>query len=155
MDRTAFLCEVATHLDGLNYGSSYEDTAQRLVAKHERARRYAAESLEPFPRTRFMLWSPRVPKGALTKRLEGSGLELIINEAYAKCVGELKRRARTSSKDIGNPFFRCQEEPKFPQLWESKIPQPVHASASSVRTRPAFNFSLSRYELPRMLSVTA
>jgi hypothetical protein len=49
----------------------------------------------------------------------------------------------------------CQEESKFPQLWESKIPHPVHASASSVRTRPAFNFSLSRYELPRMLSVTA
>jgi len=49
----------------------------------------------------------------------------------------------------------CHEEPKFPQIWESKIPHPVHASASSVRTRPAFNFSLSRYELPRMLSVTA
>ncbi len=50
---------------------------------------------------------------------------------------------------------KCQGEPKFPQVWESKIPHPVHASASSVRTRPAFNFSLSRYELPRMLSVTA
>ena len=50
---------------------------------------------------------------------------------------------------------RCQGEPKFPQVWESKIPHPVHASASSARTRPAFNFSLSRYELPRMLSVTA
>ena len=49
----------------------------------------------------------------------------------------------------------CQEEPKFPQIWECKVPHPVHASASSVRTRPAFNFSLSRYELPRMLSVTA
>ena len=50
---------------------------------------------------------------------------------------------------------RCQREPKFPQLWESKIPHPVHAPASSVRTRPAFNFSFSRYELPRMFSVTA
>ena len=29
-----------------------------------------------------------------------------------------------------------QEEPKFPKVWESKIPDPVHASASSVRTRP-------------------
>jgi len=49
----------------------------------------------------------------------------------------------------------CQGEPKFPQVWESKIPHPVHTSASSERTRPAFSFSLSRYELPRMLSVTA
>lgn len=49
----------------------------------------------------------------------------------------------------------CQRDPKFPQVWEPKIPHPVHASASSARTRPAFNFSFSRYELPRMLSVTA
>ena len=49
----------------------------------------------------------------------------------------------------------CQEESKFPQIWESNIPHPGHASASSVRTRPAFNFSLSRYELPRIFSVTA
>ena len=49
----------------------------------------------------------------------------------------------------------CQREPNFPQIWESKIPHPGYASASSVRTRPAFNFSFSRYELPRMLSVTA
>ena len=49
----------------------------------------------------------------------------------------------------------CQREPKIPQIWESKIPHPGYASASSVRTRPAFNFSFSRYELPRMLSVTA
>jgi transposase len=50
---------------------------------------------------------------------------------------------------------RCQGEPNFPHLWESKIPHPVQASASSGRTRPAFNFSFSRYELPRMFSVTA
>lgn len=52
-------------------------------------------------------------------------------------------------------LIRCQREPNFPQIWESKIPHPGYASASSVRTRPAFNFSFSRYELPRMLSVTA
>ena len=51
--------------------------------------------------------------------------------------------------------FDCQGDPRFPQVWEPKIPHPVHASASSARTRPAFNFSFSRYELPRMLSVTA
>ena len=49
----------------------------------------------------------------------------------------------------------CQWESKFPQVWELKIPHPVHASASSGRTRPAFNFSFNRYELPRMFRVTA
>ena len=49
----------------------------------------------------------------------------------------------------------CQGEPNFPHPWEPKIPHPVQASASSGRTRPAFNFSFSRYELPRMFNVTA
>lgn len=49
----------------------------------------------------------------------------------------------------------CRREPKIPRIRESKIPHLGYASASSVRTRPAFNFSFSRYELPRMSSVTA
>ena len=48
-----------------------------------------------------------------------------------------------------------KRNPNFPRYGNRKFPTPVHASASSVRTRPDFNFSLSRYELPRMLSVTA
>ena len=44
------------------------------------------------------------------------------------------------------PYCDCQRAPKFPQLWELKIPHPVQliASASSARTRPALSFSLSR-----------
>jgi hypothetical protein len=49
----------------------------------------------------------------------------------------------------------CRGDPKFPHLRELKIPHPVHDSVSSVRTSPAFNFSFRRYELPRMLTVTA
>ena len=33
-DGIAFLCEVATHLDGLNYGSGNQDTLQRIADKH-------------------------------------------------------------------------------------------------------------------------
>ena len=54
-----------------------------------------------------------------------------------------------------SPHVSCQGEPNFPHPWESKIPHPVQASASCGRTRPAFNFSFNRYELPRMFSVTA
>ena len=51
---------------------------------------------------------------------------------------------------------RCQGQPKFPQLCKLNFPHPVHESlVSSARTRPALSFSLRRYELPRMFSVTA
>jgi hypothetical protein len=50
----------------------------------------------------------------------------------------------------------CQGQPKFPQLCKLNFPHPVHESfVSSARTRPALSFSLRRYELPRMFSVTA
>jgi hypothetical protein len=90
----------------------------------------------------------------------------IAFEEYVQGVSEATERVHRLTQAIEQelPHWRwqpvvaalqCQREPKFPQLWESKIPHPVHASASSERTRPAFNFSFSRYELPRMLSVTA
>jgi transposase-like protein len=50
--------------------------------------------------------------------------------------------------DVTGPNLKavlvCQGDPKFPQVWELKIPHPVHDSVSSVRTRPALSFSLSR-----------
>ena len=50
----------------------------------------------------------------------------------------------------------CQGQPKFPQLCKLNFPHPVHESVvSSARTRPALSFSFSRYELPRIFSVTA
>jgi hypothetical protein len=52
--------------------------------------------------------------------------------------------------------FECQGQPKFPQLCKLNFSHPVHESfVSSARTRPDLSFSLSRYELPRMFSVTA
>lgn len=105
---TAYLCEVATHLDGLNYGgSSNADTFQRVVTKYERQRAYAAQYLNAFKQHCFMLWSPRVPVGYLTENLaKVDGLELVINAEYSRSVDELRDRARETIRDIGNPFFR-------------------------------------------------
>ena len=66
-----------------------------------------------------------------------------------------RARAKHAAAETAPMSFLCQGDPKFPQLWELKIPHPVHDSVSSVRTRPALSFSFSRYELPRMLRVTA
>jgi hypothetical protein len=105
---TAYVCEVATHLDGLNYGgASNVDTLNRIRTKANRQRTYAAEFLTNFALHRFMFWSPRVPVGFLTESLSKiDGLELVINRVYADRVAELRQKASSTSRDCGNPFFR-------------------------------------------------
>lgn len=105
-DRTAFLCEVATHLDGLNYGS-YAETISRVRSKYEKQRAYAKSVLSTFAVPKFMLWSPRVPEGSLSERLRELGMELVVNADYTRRVEMLQDLAKVTTKDIGNPFFRA------------------------------------------------
>jgi hypothetical protein len=106
-DSTAFICEVATHLDGLNYGS-YGRTHERILDKLDRQREYASIVLKAFKIRKFMLWSPRVPVGTLDIALATiDGLELKINGEYTKCINRLRNLAKLSTKDCGNPFFRA------------------------------------------------
>mgnify|MGYP000907697773 CR=1 FL=1 len=106
-DGTAFLCEVATHLDGLNYGS-YDATVGRIREKFLRQQRYAKSYLRSFAHPIFMLWAPWVPMGTLTERLAKlNGLELVINGDYTSQIEQLESHARTTTKDFGNPFFRA------------------------------------------------
>ena len=104
--RQAFLCEVTTHLDGLNYGNN-QTTLQRIKDKLERQRWYADTYLAEFEDIHFMFWSPVVPKGFLTERLSLiDDLELKINEEYKACIGKLRAEARRTTRDTGNIFFR-------------------------------------------------
>lgn len=103
---TAYLCEVATHIRGLGYGN-YAESARRIKGKYERQQDYAKMYLQDFKQHHFMLWSPVVPKGALTQSLASiEGLELIINGRYRDCVEQLRKRAKQERNDTGNPFFR-------------------------------------------------
>ncbi len=103
----AVLCEVATHIRGLNYGS-YGETTKRVQAKFERQKAYAASRLARFKDIKFQLWSPYVPKGALTEALEAiDGLELIINGVYRQRIEQLSLRAKSEKHETGNPFFRA------------------------------------------------
>lgn len=106
---TAYLCEVATHLGGLNYGGkSIQATLDRIVQKHRRQREYAQAHLRHFQQHRFMLWSPRVAVGFLTDGLAKlDGLELVINADYTLAVGALQEQARATTRDAGNAFFRA------------------------------------------------
>jgi len=98
---------VITHLDGINYGNN-QTTVQKIKEKFERQQRYAQTDLVGFKNIHFMLWAPVVPRGYLTRELARiEGLELQINEEYEKCVDELRREARSTTRDTGNPFFRA------------------------------------------------
>lgn len=105
-DTAAFVCEVSTHLGGLQYGGNQE-TIKRLKEKFARQKRYAKNHLKSFAEVHYMFWSPRVAKGILTREFEQMrGVEFVINEQYTARIEELREQARTSTRDVGNPFFR-------------------------------------------------
>ena len=103
-DGTAFICEVTTHLGGLLYGKR-ADTIKKLVEKNRRQITYADQFLKSFPHKKYQLWSPKVG-GKTLAGLNIVGLELIINNEYAKRLSDLRFRASKTEKDYGNPFFR-------------------------------------------------
>lgn len=106
--KTAYLCEVATHLEGTLYGKDNQTTVLVLRKKYERQQHYAAQYLTDFRTQHYQFWSPYVPEGYITEELRKlPGLELVINADYAACVNELRQKARSTTRDIGNPFFRA------------------------------------------------
>ncbi len=105
-DKTAYLCEVATHIKGVLYKDN-KTTVERVKKKFRVQKEYAARHLRSFPRRHFMFWSPVVPKGYLTEHLgKISDLELIINQDYAARIADLKKLAHEQSHETNNPFFR-------------------------------------------------
>ena len=104
-NKTAYLCEVTTHLRGLLYKDN-RTTVEKIKKKFEIQKEYANKYLSEFT-PHFMFWSPVVPREYITEELKKiNGLELIINEKYTQCIDELREEAKKLTKDIGNPFFR-------------------------------------------------
>ena len=104
--RKVYLCEVTTHLDGLQIGTGGSATIDRLTAKHQRQRDYADAYLHlPDFQRHFMFWSPVVRAG-LVEPLKAIGFELFINQEYSAAIAELRRRAATTTADSNNPAFR-------------------------------------------------
>jgi hypothetical protein len=106
-DKTAYLCEVTTHTRGLNY-KNYSETMDRINRKFERQQEYAKRFLSNFSNYHFMFWSPVVPRGFLTTALSNiNGLEIVVNEDYARCVAQLEAHVKSAKQDLGNPFLRA------------------------------------------------
>lgn len=103
--KTAYLCEVTTHIRGLLYVDN-KTTIERVTKKHERQRQYGAKYLQDF-QCQYMFWSPVVPVGALTKGLaELPNLQCIINGEYKRRINELLTLAEATTHDARNPVFR-------------------------------------------------
>ena len=105
--KTAYLCEVTTHIGGLQYGQGNQHTVEKLKAKHERQKSYALKCLTNFEHLVFQFWSPVVPNGFITTELpKFPELKLVINAEYTRRVRQLQELAGEVSYDARNPVFR-------------------------------------------------
>ena len=103
--KTAYLCEVTTHIRGVLYKDN-KTTIERIRKKYDGQKRYSRKHLKDFDKVHYMFWSPVVPEGYLTKKLKRfRKLECIYNEKYTECINELRQKAKKMTNDVGNPFF--------------------------------------------------
>jgi Holliday junction resolvase-like predicted endonuclease len=107
-EKRAVLCEVKTHLRGLN---GYDgDAPGKIRDQMKRARSYAKRHLSAQGwACEFELWSPKVGPtladklAAVAKR---GSFELVINDEYAARVRLLVDKARDNDRYVDNPAFR-------------------------------------------------
>ena len=90
--KTAYLCEVTTHICGLQYGSNVV-TAQKLKDKHQRQMSYAKKYLTNFDKLVFQFWSPVVHVGFITVLATIPQLELRHQRDHTRRVRELEELA--------------------------------------------------------------
>jgi len=121
-----YVCEVATHLQGLQYtrkknGKTGPDNVDRFVKKFSKNIPYARKYFSDFE-IKFMIWSPVVrmagvdaqhnPMADLDKLsniLEtefGYKVEAVVNENYQLCLNELIAFARAETKELKSPIMR-------------------------------------------------
>jgi hypothetical protein len=102
--KTAYLCEVTTHLDGLLYKDA-KTTVERIRRKHNNLIDYAKGYLSGST-PHFMFWSPVVRESIAVELKKIEGLELVINNDYTAYVGRLQALAKKGTHGTGNPAFR-------------------------------------------------
>lgn len=124
--KTAYICEVATHLLGLLYTrGSLPDNVNRLTKKFQSDADYARAYLPDFEH-RFMLWSPvvQVPRtddvihnqirdlNDICRNLmqtHSISIEMIVNETYLECLDDLQRLAGKETAASAFSVFRAMQ----------------------------------------------
>jgi hypothetical protein len=104
-NKSVYLCEVNTHLDGLQYKNT-NAAIEKIGNKFFSMRRYADQFLSQFPNHHLMFWAPLVGPGVESVLKELKGLELVINNDYTTIIRALQELAQKGTEDSGNPAFR-------------------------------------------------
>ena len=111
--RDIYFSEVTTHIGGMTYGGN-KATVDRIRSKLVRAETFARERF-PGDRHHFEVWSPRVPKGAMTQAFEAmkaefssatTDLTFVMNQEYGDRIQALIEVAKTNSRATSDPAFR-------------------------------------------------
>lgn len=112
-EKSVYLCEVTTHILGLDPKS-----AERIEAKFGRQRAFASRHFKSHEKT-FELWSPYVPRGDRLDRLKKiDGLDLVVNGEYARRIRELQELATTNTEPTGNDAFRLLQILAHVKEWD-------------------------------------
>jgi hypothetical protein len=125
-NKIIYICEVATHLvTGLQYVKDRQpDNVNRFTKKFRKNIQYANKYFSEYEK-HFMLWSPIVKnqragaKNNQTRDIEeiqsnlqsefGIELEPIINQAYYKCLMQLREYAAKETKELKSPMLRLMQ----------------------------------------------
>ncbi len=121
--QTVYICEVATHTQGLEYTkngikSTVETLEKKFIADVEYAKDYLADFTQ-----KFMFWSPivRLPIKHEAKQNTfldiaqvqktihdryGIAIEMVINENYLNRINQLKTKANEETSASEYPVFR-------------------------------------------------
>ena len=120
-NKEIYICEVAAHVNGLNYKRGRKSTEEILKDKFEKDKFYldknfSGKGFADFKK-HYMLWSPFVGPTtlqAIQKKVQnplfekyGIELELIVNREYHTKLQDLRQEAAKTTKNLSNfPVLR-------------------------------------------------
>ncbi|WP_238477022.1 hypothetical protein [Natranaeroarchaeum sulfidigenes] len=112
--REIIVCEVATHLRGLGYGSSREN-GEKVESKFRNAESYVSQVFGSSESQRYQFWSPNVPPKSMEElekasdqfeKQSGCELELVTNRRYSKKINNLRKVASSTYSQRNELAFR-------------------------------------------------
>lgn len=113
-EREIIVCEVATHLRGLGYGSSREN-GEKVESKFRNAESYVSQVFGSSESQRYQFWSPNVPPKSMEElekasdqfeKQSGCELELVTNGRYSKKINNLRKVASSTYSQRNELAFR-------------------------------------------------
>lgn len=112
--RTVWLCEVTTHIGGMQLKETHDASVRVIRDKLDRLLHFA-ETTFPGDIHHYEWWSPRVPVGRMTTFMETveqewanhrRELRFVMNEEYTKRMRQLIASAEKNSSATNEPAYR-------------------------------------------------